>query len=77
MAIERYGMLIMPSANRVYAESSVQLMASELRVFDGAVLGGRIGEVTREQIGGVPYLVFEAKDLAERDVRYLANLSSV
>ncbi|MEO3783059.1 SAM-dependent methyltransferase [Actinocorallia sp. B10E7] len=77
MNTQRFGILIRPSANRVYAESSVTLMEAELEVLDRAVLGGRIGDVESRSIGGVPYLVFSAEDLSARDVAFLSNLSSL
>ena len=73
----RYGLLISPSANRVYAESSVALTRAELELFSRAVLGDRIGDTALETIGGVPYVTFAADGLTERDVAFLANLSSV
>ncbi|SER41691.1 TRM11 family SAM-dependent methyltransferase [Actinokineospora terrae] len=71
-----YALLVRPALNRVYADSSVDLMAAELAVFGDRALGGRIGGIEPVRIGGVPYLAFEADSLDERDVRYLANLSS-
>ncbi|GAA3035916.1 TRM11 family SAM-dependent methyltransferase [Actinokineospora globicatena] len=71
-----YALLVRPALNRVYADSSVDLMAAELAVFGDRALGGRVGGIEPVRIGGVPYLGFEAQDLEERDVRYLANLSS-
>jgi hypothetical protein len=72
----RYGLLIMPSSNRVYAESSVALTRSELELFNRSVLGGRIDRIEPETIGGVHYVTFHADGLDERDRAYLANLSS-
>ncbi|HST64769.1 MAG TPA: SAM-dependent methyltransferase [Mycobacteriales bacterium] len=72
----RYGLLISPSANRVYAESSVALTQAELALFGRCVLGDRIGDIGPSTLGGVPYVTFEA-DLTDRDVAFLANLSSI
>jgi Putative RNA methylase family UPF0020 len=72
----RYGLLISPSANRVYAESSVALTQAELGLF-GTVLAGPVGDIGVSTLGGVPYVTFEADGLTERDVALLANLSSV
>lgn len=74
--MNRYALLILPSANRVYAESSIALTRAELEVFGSAVMPGRLGEIETAEIGGVPYVVFSAENLAERDVRLLGNLSS-
>lgn len=67
----------MPAANRVYAESSAELMSAELEVFNRSVLGGVIGDLTLETIGGVSYLTFAAPGLTEPAVRFLSNLSSL
>jgi hypothetical protein len=72
----RYGLLISPSANRVYAASSVGLTRAELELFGRAVLGDRIRDTDLTTLGGVPYVTFEADPLSERDVAYLSNLSS-
>ncbi|GIF68300.1 hypothetical protein Ais01nite_63350 [Asanoa ishikariensis] len=73
----RYAMLILPSANRVYAESSVGLTGAELEIFSDTVLGGELGDITADEIAGVPYITFESAELDERAARYLANLSSI
>lgn len=70
-----YAAMIYPSANRVYADASVRLLASELRVFDEAVLGGKVADITETEIGGVPYVTFTAPELSEHDVLLLSNLS--
>jgi SAM-dependent methyltransferase len=71
-----YALLILPSANRVYAGSAVALTRAELAVFSAAALGGRVGEIGEELIGGVPYVTFAADPLTDADVAYLANLSA-
>src|SRR4051794_37261784 len=72
-----YALLILPSANRVYSDSAVELTQAELRAFDLAVLGGRVGEVRAEVVGGVPYVVFEtAEELGGDELKALANLSA-
>ncbi|GAA1892584.1 TRM11 family SAM-dependent methyltransferase [Asanoa iriomotensis] len=73
----RYAMLILPSANRVYAESSVELTAAELEIFAGAVLGGGLTDVAADEIAGVSYVTFESAPLDERATAFLANLSSI
>ena len=73
----RYALLILPAANRVYADASVRLSRGELEVFDLCVLGGRIGDVEETVIGGVPYVSFSADQLSPRDAAMLANLSSI
>ncbi|HEX4831933.1 MAG TPA: SAM-dependent methyltransferase [Trebonia sp.] len=71
----QYALLILPSANRVYADASVALTQAELAVFSRAVLGGRLTGAEAATIGGVPYVTFTASSLAGRDAAFLANLS--
>lgn len=73
----RYALLILSSANRAYADSSVALTQAELALFGERVLGGRIAEIGQARIGGVPYVTFAADELGQADVAYLANLSSI
>jgi SAM-dependent methyltransferase len=63
-----------PSTNRVYADASVRLTQAELAAF-GSVLSSPPREIAEVRLGGVRYVEFRA-DLAERDLAYLANLSS-
>jgi hypothetical protein len=71
-----YALLLLPAANRVYTRASWELAQSELAVFDHAVLGHRLRDIERREIGGVPYVGFSADDLEPRDAAFLANLSS-
>ncbi len=75
--MSRYAVLILPSANRVYADAAIALTQAELAAFNEAVLGRRIGTIATEIIGGVPYVTFECDDLGDRDIALLANLSSL
>jgi SAM-dependent methyltransferase len=68
-------MLILPSANRVYAGASVDLVRAELAVFNAAVLGGALSDAAPIELGGVPYLEFAADELSPRAVSFLANVS--
>jgi SAM-dependent methyltransferase len=72
-----YALLILPSANRVYAGAAAGLAIAELGAFSDSVLGGAAtaGEVTR--LGGVPYVQFEAERLRQEDTSFLANMSSI
>jgi hypothetical protein len=56
----RYALLILPSANRIYASASVALTSAELEVFSQSVLDGRVSDVSAETIGGVRYVTFAA-----------------
>jgi hypothetical protein len=75
--VNRYALLILPSANRVYAEASVALTQAELEVFSASVLGGRVTDISASVIGGVPYVTFSAPALEDSGAAFLANLSSV
>lgn len=73
----RYALLVLPSANRVYADTAPSLVRAELGVFAETVLAADVSELVDERIGGVPYVTFEASPaLSDRDVAYLSNLSS-
>lgn len=71
-----YAMLTYPSANRVYAGSALRLGGRELEIFGVSALDGRLGGVTPEEIGGVPYLTFQCDELGAEDLAQLANVSS-
>ncbi|MFY1671136.1 TRM11 family SAM-dependent methyltransferase [Plantactinospora sp. WMMB334] len=75
--MSQYALLISPSANRVYADASVRLTRAELAVVDRAALGGRLSGITETLLGGVRYVTFTADGLGEREIGYLANLSSI
>jgi SAM-dependent methyltransferase len=70
-----YAMLILPSANRVYAGASIELTRAELAVFSAAVLGGALSDVVPTELGAVPYLQFEADGLSPRAASFVANVS--
>ncbi|WP_432828508.1 TRM11 family SAM-dependent methyltransferase [Dactylosporangium sp. CA-092794] len=73
----QYALLILPSANRVYADSAVELTVAELMAFERGVLRKGVAEVGTRSVGGVPYVTFEAGELDERDLAVLGNLSAV
>lgn len=64
-----YALLILPAANRVYAQASGRLLAAELEVLLGL-------SVTELSLGGVPYVGFSA-DLDAGSVATLSNASAV
>lgn len=73
-----YALLVYPSANRVYAEASRQLLRAELAVFGDAALGVSMGEITETRIGGVDYLTFGTEaPLSDTDVALLSHASSL
>jgi hypothetical protein len=73
----RYALLILPSANRVYADASIGLTQAELELVNRSVLGGRLSELSARTIGGVPYVTFAADRIGSEDAAFLANLSSI
>ncbi|HEY2506579.1 MAG TPA: SAM-dependent methyltransferase [Streptosporangiaceae bacterium] len=73
----RYALLLLPSANRVYTDAAVGLAASELAVFSETVLGGALSKAEPTELGGVPYLQFEADGIGPRELGLLANVSSI
>jgi SAM-dependent methyltransferase len=75
--LAKYALLILPSSNRVYAESSIALTRAEVELFGQALLGGRLGEVRSEVTGGVPYVTFFVEGgLSGREVALLGNVST-
>jgi SAM-dependent methyltransferase len=70
-------MLLLPSANRVYATASAELAAAELAVFSESVLGDALSPAAVTFRGGVPYLEFTAERLSAEATAFLANLSSI
>ncbi|MGC5022371.1 TRM11 family SAM-dependent methyltransferase [Micromonospora sp. DT47] len=74
--MSRYGLLILPATNRVYAQSAVDLTRAELEIFSRSVLGGRIGGLGTATVGGARYVTFEADGLDARDAALLGNLSA-
>ncbi|GIJ76325.1 Putative RNA methylase family UPF0020 [Micromonospora phaseoli] len=78
LVVNRYGVLILPASNRVYAGAAVDLTRAELEIFGDSVLGGRIGAVETATVGGARYVTFDVEGgLSERDAALLGNLSSV
>ena len=69
-------MLLLPSANRVYAGASPDLARAELAVFSESVLGGVLSDAELTHRGGVPYLEYTAEPLSAHATAFLANLSA-
>jgi SAM-dependent methyltransferase len=70
-------MLLLPSANRVYAGASPEFATAELAVFSESVLGGALSEAVLTHRGGVPYLEFTAEPLSEEATTFLSQLSAI
>src|SRR5215472_9720200 len=73
----RYALLLLPSANRVYARSSTPLAVAELAVFGQSALGRELPSAKTTVLGGVPYLEVDADELGPRQTSFLANMSSI
>ena len=69
-------MLLLPSANRVYADASARLALAELEILSQAIPASGIGAIGTATIGGVPYVTFEAPALEDRSTAFLPNLSA-
>lgn len=73
-----YAILILPSANRLYADSSRRLLRAELAVCGDAALDGKLGQITEGRLGGVDYVTFSTPGaLGEPEVALLSNLSAL
>ncbi|APU13138.1 MULTISPECIES: TRM11 family SAM-dependent methyltransferase [Actinoalloteichus] len=73
-----YAALLLPSANRVYARSAIDLMVAELKVLNQAVLAGRLQSIEHRTIGGIGYVTFSTESpLTEDESDLLSNLSTV
>ncbi|MEU6477313.1 SAM-dependent methyltransferase [Streptomyces sp. NPDC047017] len=75
--MSRYGFLVSPSHNRVYAQSAPALATAELQAFGETVIDGGVRDVEITEIGGVPYVTFTADPLSDTGIRLLSNLSSL
>jgi SAM-dependent methyltransferase len=70
-----HAMLLLPSANRVYADAAVGLTLAELSVFNDTVLESALSHLEATSIAGVPYVTFTAA-LSEAHVAHLARASA-
>ncbi len=72
-----YGILIYPSYNRVYFQSSKDLAIAELKVANNR-LASPCNHIENRILAGVDYIVFEtAETLSGPDIRILSRLSFV
>lgn len=74
----RYALLPLPSANRVYRATAPGLAAAELRILSAGPLGGRVTDVARAELAGVPSLTFATaghRPLDHGDLAVLGHLS--
>jgi SAM-dependent methyltransferase len=61
---------------RVYARTAPALAMSELRFLDVLALGGRLGDVRTETLGGVPYVTCAGDGWDAPEVRQVLSASS-
>lgn len=72
-----YAILILPSANRVYTDTSPRLLQAELTAFGETVLSTEVRAPGTRSIGGASYVTFgTAGPLTDDDLALLSNLSS-
>ncbi len=71
-----HALLVLPSANRVYAGSGPALLAAELAALDELALGGRLTDIAVTTLGGAPYVTFSGELDAEA-LAVVSNLSAV
>src|SRR5687768_9726412 len=53
-----HAVLVMPSANRVYAQQGPALLAAELEALNALALDGRLSDIEVVDLSGVPYVTF-------------------
>jgi SAM-dependent methyltransferase len=70
-----YALLLLPSANRVYADAAVGLTLAELAVFKDTVLESALSDLDTTAIAGVPYVTFSGA-LSTPDIAHLARAST-
>jgi hypothetical protein len=73
----QFAILELPSANRVYTRSAVQMMSQEITIFGRHLLENPVEDIAEQVIGGVPYLTFQADALSDQDIGFLSNISSL
>lgn len=73
----KYGILMYPSYNRVYFQSSKDLAVAELQVANTR-LSAPCMDIAQQEIAGVSYITFQTDSgLSEADIRVLSRLSFV
>lgn len=76
--MKTYAILIQPSFNKVFFESSKQLLQSEIQILDQMVLGNHFHNYALETMGGVDYVTFSTDvEIGEVELAYLSRLSSL
>ncbi len=76
--MNKYGILLQPSMNKVFFNAAKQLMICEIQILDQLVLKQNYREFAITQLGGVDYITFTSdEEIAEKELRYLSRLSSL
>ena len=70
-----FAVLVLPSANRVYAQAAPALLAAELAALDALALGGRLTDIAVTDIAGVAYVTFGG-ELDDDALAVVSNLST-
>jgi hypothetical protein len=76
--VPRYALLLKANANRVYSAAAFDLAGAETAALNRGPLGGSIEAAERSTLGGVDYLLLDARapfDASQLDL--LSNLSSL
>ena len=69
-----HAVLVLPSANRVYARQGPALLAAELAALNELALDGRLRGIDVSAIAGVPYVTFSG-ELTDDVLAVVSNLS--
>ena len=71
-----HAVLVLPSANRVYAQQGPALLAAELAALNALALDGRLADIEVTDLSGVPYVTFTG-ELDEAGLAVVSNVSSL
>jgi SAM-dependent methyltransferase len=70
-----HAVLVLPSANRVYAQQGPRLLAAELSALNELALGGALQDIEVSELAGIPYVTF-AGSLSAPELAVVSNLST-
>ena len=73
--VSEFAVLVLPSANRVYAQQGPALLAAELAALNELALGGELAAIEVTELAGVPYVTFSG-DLDRDALAVVSNLSA-
>ena len=69
-----HAVLVLPSANRVYAQQGPELLAAELRALNTLALNDALSAIAVTELAGVPYVTFRG-ELDQDALSVVSNLS--